>query len=282
MLNAVLANNPAALCLAALDTGSVTEQLKACLEKGIPVIGFDSGVPNAPEGAIKATASTSQEAAGALAAEGMFSIPEVRAAIDAATPENPIILSKIAQDVTSASITGRTIGYINRMFELVSEVHPGAVAITGHDLYLRPADGPVAVEIEVTVLASSNITDSQAAAQSVLAKDNVVGIFCSNTGSMDGLLAATADGSDLDRENGKYKDLYVIGFDAGALLKNAVRQKWLAGAIAQDPYMIGYLAVELAVKALNGEELDAFVDTGCHFYTSENMDDPVLVPLLYD
>jgi len=285
MLNAVLAKNdpaPAALCLAALDTDSVMEQLAFCKENGIPVIGFDSGVPNAPEGVIFSTASTSQEAAGALAAESMFSIPEVRAAIDAATPENPIILSKIAQDVTSASITGRTIGYIDRMFELVSEVHPGAVEISGHDLYLQAADGPVAVSIEVTVLASSAITDSQAAAQSVLAKDNVVGIFCSNTGSMDGVLAATADGSDLDRENGRYKHIAVIGFDAGAILKNAVRQQWLAGAIAQDPYMIGYLAVELAVKVLNGEEVDEFVDIGSHFYTSENMDDPVLVPLLYD
>ena len=35
---------------------------------GIPVIGFDSGVPGAPEGAIKATASTNNENAAAIAA----------------------------------------------------------------------------------------------------------------------------------------------------------------------------------------------------------------------
>lgn len=69
MLNAALAKNPAALCLAALDTESVTEQLNDCVAKGIPVIGFDSGVPNAPEGSILSTASTDNEAAGALAAE---------------------------------------------------------------------------------------------------------------------------------------------------------------------------------------------------------------------
>ena len=282
MLNAVLAKNPAALCLAALDTDSVTEQLNSCKEKGIPVIGFDSGVPNAPEGSIYSTASTDNEAAGALAADNMFAIPEVKAAIDAATPDAPIILSMYAQDVTSASITGRTIGYINRMFELVSGVQPGAVEISGHDKYLKAAEGPVAVSIQVTVPASTNDVDLQTGAQGIFAQSNVVSIFCSNTGAVVGILSATTDGSDLDRENGKYKDMVVIGFDAGAALKNAVRQQWFYGAITQDPYMIGYYAVELAAKVLNGETVDPIVDTGCRFYTYENMDDAEIAPLLYD
>ena len=46
--------------------------------------------------------------------------------------------------------------------------------------------------------------------------------------------------------------------------------------------MIGFYAVELAVKALNGETLDPIVDTGCKFYTHENMDEPSIAQLLYD
>ena len=62
-LNAALGKNPDAVCLAALDTESVTAQLLEAKEKGIPVIGFDSGVPNAPEGTIVSTASTDNEKA---------------------------------------------------------------------------------------------------------------------------------------------------------------------------------------------------------------------------
>ncbi|MDR1262224.1 MAG: ABC transporter substrate-binding protein [Oscillospiraceae bacterium] len=283
MLNAAITKNPSALALAALDTESVIEQLLAAKEKGVPVIGFDSGVPNAPEGTILSTASTDNEAAGALAAEKMFEIESVKAAIEAATPEAPITLSSFSQDATSGSIVGRTVGYINKMYELVNEVKPGQVAITGHDKYLKPSEsGSVAVEIQVTVPASTNVQDCQTSAQGILANSNLVSIFCSNSGSVDGVLAATADGSDLDKTNGKYKDLVVIGFDSGAPLKNAVRNQWFYGAVTQDPYMIGYYAIELAVKALNGETIDETVDTGCQFYTYENMDEPSIAQLLYD
>jgi ribose transport system substrate-binding protein len=96
------------------------------------------------------------------------------------------------------------------------------------------------------------------------------------------MLAATADGSDLDRTSGRYSSLIVVGFDSGATLLNAVRNEWFAGAITQDPYMIGFLAVELAVKAVNGEKLPPIYDTGCKYYNKGNMDNPDIAALLYD
>lgn len=281
MVNAALAKNPAALCLAALDTQSLNEQLQGCKDKSIPVIGFDSGVPNAPEGSIVSTASTDNEAAGALAAQTMYDMESVKAAIAAATKDAKVVLSVISQDATSASITGRTTGFVNKMFELCDAAKPGAVAVTGHDKWNKAASGDVAVEITVTIAASTSVPDCQAAAQAVLTKNPVV-VFCTNSGSVDGMLAATADGSDLDRANGKYKNLIVVGFDSGATLLNAIKNNWFAGAITQDPYMIGYYAVELAVKTLNGETVDAIVDTGCKYYNSENMNDPDIAKLLYE
>ncbi|GAP40744.1 ABC-type sugar transport system, periplasmic component, contains N-terminal xre family HTH domain [Flexilinea flocculi] len=282
MLNAAMANNPAALCLAALDTESVTEQLNTCKEKGIPVIGFDSGVPNAPEGSIISTASTDNEAAGALAADQMAGIEKVMAAITGATKDAPIVLSVISQDATSASITGRTTGFVNRMYEICNEKQPGLVAVTGHDKWKKASEsGDVAIEILVSIAASTSVTDCQTAAQAVIQR-GPVGIFCTNSGSVDGMLSATADGSDLDREKGRYKDLVVIGFDSGATLLNAVRNQWFHGAVTQDPYMIGFYAVELAVKTLNGEKVDPIVDTGCQYYTYQNMDDPAIAALLYE
>jgi ribose transport system substrate-binding protein len=282
MVNSALAKNPAALCLAALDTQSLNEQLQACKDKSIPVIGFDSGVPDAPEGSIISTASTDNEAAGGLAAQTMYDMESIKSAVAAATTSSPVVLSVISQDATSASITGRTTGFVNKMFELCDAAQPGLVAVTGHDKWSKASSsGTVAVEITVTIAASTSVPDCQAAAQAVLTR-NPACVFCTNSGSVDGMLAATADGSDLDRANGKYKSLVVVGFDSGSTLLNAISNNWFAGAITQDPYMIGYYAIELAVKTLNGETVDAVVDTGCKFYNSENMDDPDIAKLLYE
>ena len=110
----------------------------------------------------------------------------------------------------------------------------------------------------------------------------LIGVFCSNEGAVTGLLSATNDGKDLDRENGVYKDITVIGFDVGISQKQAVKNRYFYGSITQDPYQIGYLAVELAYKAIKGEAVDKVVDTGCKFYNFENIDAPDIAQLVYD
>lgn len=282
MVNAALAKNPAALCLAALDTSSLNEQLQTCLDKKIPVVGFDSGVPDAPAGSIVTTAATNNEAAGALAADTMFKVESIAAALKAATTDTPVIVSVISQDATSASITGRTTGFVNEAVKLAEAIQPGNVAVTGHDKWKKDStSGKVAIEITVTIAASTSVPDCQTAAQAVLQKEPV-GVFVTNSGTVDGMLAATTDGSDLDRTNGKFKDIVVIGFDSGASLLNAVTNQWFYGAITQDPYQIGYQAIDLACKVLNGEKVDEIVDTGCKFYDSKNMSDPDIAKLLYE
>jgi len=281
MINSDLAKNPAALCLAALDTKSVTSQLNEAVSKNIPVIGFDSGVPDAPAGAIKATAATNNEAAGALAAQSMFDTAAFNAKLKAATPDNPVTIGVQSQDATSASVVGRTVGFLNKMKSLAEGIFPGAVEITGHDKYAAKAANTPAVIIKVVVPPTTSATDAQVASSGLLNEKNLIGFFASNEASVNGILAATTDGSDLDRTNGKYKDLTVIGFDAGKAQKAAVKNGWFTGSITQDPYQIGYLAVELAYKAINGQQV-ADVDTGCKFYTSANMDQADIAQLLYD
>jgi ribose transport system substrate-binding protein len=73
----------------------------------------------------------------------------------------------------------------------------------------------------------------------------------------------------------------VIGFDAGKAQKAAVRNKYIFGAITQDPCNIGFQAVELAYKAVKGRKV-ADVDTGAKFYDSTNMDAAGISNLLYD
>ena len=282
MINAAIAKNPKAVALAALDTNSVLQQLNDFKAKGIPVIGFDSGVPNAPDGTIQATASTNNENAGALGADSMLADPVFSAALKAATPENPVVIGVQSQDATSGSVVGRTTGFVNEMLKKAEELFPGQVAVTGHDKFAKPStSGKVAVNIFVLVPPSTSATDAQNGAQTLLNTKGLIAIFDSNEGSVNGTLAATTDGKDLDRTNGKYKNITVIGFDAGKAQKAAVKNGWFAGSITQDPYRIGYLSIELAVKAINGEKVED-MDTGCKFYTKDNMDQADIAQLLYD
>ena len=279
MVKNELAKNPKAIALAALSTEAVTEILEECAEKGIPVIGFDSGVPDDKTGAVKATASTNNENAAAIAATKFGENADLVAKMQAATPENPIVIGCLSQDAVSASVTGRTTGFVNKMKEIAETYQPGLVSVEGHTKLEAKVDG-AAIIIRVEVSATTEATALQTSANSLLATPGIAAIFCSNEGAVVGLLAATADGEDL-ADGGKYADLVVAGFDAGSAQKNAIRNGWFYGSVTQDPYQIGYKAVELAVKAANGEAV-ADVDTGAQWYNAENIDNPDIALLVYD
>ena len=278
MIEQEMSKNPKALALAALDTAAVADILDECADKEIPVIGFDSGVPGDTSGAVKATACTNNEAAAAIAAEKFGENADLVAAMQAATTDAPVIIACLSQDAVSASVTGRTTGFVNKMKEVASQY--GTVAVTGHDKWAEGDAAAASILIEVAVSATTEAVDVQNSANALLAKENLVAVFCSNEGTVTGFLSAVSDGEDL-ADGGKYADLIVAGFDAGAAQKNAVRQGWFYGSVTQDPYHIGYYAVEMAVAAAKGEAV-ADKDTGAQWYNAENIDDEMIAMLVYD
>ncbi len=108
--------------------------------------------------------------------------------------------------------------------------------------------------------------------------DHILGIFCSNEGTARAILAASNDGTALPKQ---YPGLVVVGFDAGKAQKAAVRNRYFLGSITQDPYQIGFKAVELAVMAIKKQPV-ADVDTGAKFYDYTNIDNPDIAQLVYD
>ena len=276
-LNGEIQKQPAAICLAALSVDAVMGQMQQCADLNIPVIGFDSGVPGAPEGSVRATACTDNQAAAAMAADKIYEQEGVAEAIAAATAEDPFVIGLMVQDVTSDSVTSRATGFVNHMVELVSPVN--TISVVGHDKWAAPVDD-AAVIIQIAVPASTDITDMANAASSLLNTAGLKAVFLSNEGVVNGFLAATSTGADL-AEGGIYGDLLVCGFDAGATQKNAIREGWFFGSVTQDPYHIGYYAVEMAIKAARGEEV-ADKDTGAKWYNAENIDDPDIAELVYD
>jgi ribose transport system substrate-binding protein len=260
------------------------DQLNQAVKKHIPIIGFDSGVPNAPKGAIYATAATDSYAAAGLAAEKMFAV--IKDKIAAATNAHPVMIVAFDQDATSQSVTSRGKGFRDKMIQLITT---GAnhskddIKVIGNPAYIA-SDSPTggkAIVINMLVPASPRTQDATNAAAAMLNRvksDHVLGIFCSNEGTVVALLAATNDGSALPAQ---YPGLVVVGFDAGKAQKAAIRNKYFLGAITQDPYQIGFKAVELAYKAIKKQPV-ADVDTGAKFYDSTNIDNPDIAQLVYD
>ena len=266
-LDAAIAKKPAAICLAALDTSASLASIKHAQEAGIPVIGFDSGVPNAPEGAIKANASTDNQAAGKLAATELHKLIKDKVT----DPAQPVRIGVVAQESNSQSIVARTKGFVDEMKALIGE---DKVSVEGHDSLKAEKEGTKVI-IEGGIPAEVKDVDAAAVATAILEKSDLVAIYGSNEFAANAIITAN-EGLDKIGE-GK---VVAVGFDAGAKQLDAIKSKLFAGSITQDPVQIGYQAVKLAFQAQKGEEVKD-VDTGALWYTADNMEDPKIAPCLY-
>ena len=267
-LNTAIAKKPSAICLAALDTQASIPSIQSAMEAGIPIIGFDSGVPDAPEGAIKANASTNNAVAGALAADELYKLIESKIK-DA---KEPVRIGVVAQESNSQSIVDRTKGFVDKMTELCGADN---VSVEGHDS-LKNEKAGAKVVIDVGIPAEVKDVDAAAVASAILEKKDLIAIYGSNEFAANAIITANEGLDKLGADK-----VIAVGFDAGKKLLDAVRAKTFAGAVTQDPVQIGYQAVKLAVEAADGKSVSD-VDTGAKWYNAENMDADDIKPCLYE
>ena len=157
MLTAALAKNPAAICLAALDTKAVIPLLEEAQAKGIPVVGFDSGVDSDIP---VATATTDNVAAAALAADKMAEL------IGGAGK-----VAVLVHDQTSRTGIDRRDGFVNR----IAEAYP--------DVEIVNVDYGAGDHLKSTDLAKAVIQ----------ANPDLKGYFGANEGSIIGVLNAVTE-----------------------------------------------------------------------------------------
>lgn len=69
------------------------------------------------------------------------------------------------------------------------------------------------------------------------------------------------------------KDTLVYGFDGTLPVAEKVEAGEVLGTTAQHPYEMGVLGIETAIKIMNGEEVDAVIDSGQEVVNSENAAD---------
>ena len=281
MINTAIASNPVGLGLAACDTSSVTDALKTCAEKGIPVVTFDTGIADAPEGSVVCEVCTDNAQAGAVAAENMYnSIKDV-----VKDAEGQVVIGEVNQDATAQNIQQRGTGFINKMIELL-QADGKTVAVSGNEFYVNAAEGADAEEadadvvIQVAVPAQTTVELCSTEAQAILSQENCIAVFGSNQVSAEGVLAANANLNVLgsDPANG---DVVGVGFDAGSIIKAAVKDGTFIGAVTQSPLMMGYYAIYALTAAANGQELQD-VPTDGYWYDATNMEDEDIAPNLYD
>lgn len=280
---AAINQQPDAIVLAACDPSALEENLTKAKEAGIPVIGFDSGVPGDATGAVLATAATDNKKAGANVAANLAADTGFQEAVLKGTEENPTVIGVLAQDATSGSITLRVDGFIEELKAQLEKLEglAGAVDVSGQEKWTIPSENAAKVKIVVTVPPSTSLADIQSAANIIFSTDNLTAVFAANQDAVNGVISATNDATDLDKEKGKYKDIYVVGFDAGTTQKDAISNGQFFGSVTQDPYQMGYQAIKLAVEAADGKNV-ADVDTGSKWYNADNIQDEDIAILLYD
>jgi len=270
-------DQPDALGLAAIDTDALIDPISTAQSQGIPIIGFDSGVPNAPEGAIYANASTDNYIAGGIAAEGLYD--KIKDRVEAGK-----VIGLVAQDSTSESVVNRGLGFIDTIIDLLDEAGL-TVFVVGNEKYVADSKDPTAaseadadVIIDVRVPAQTTVELCATEAGVLLNEANLIGIFGSNQVAAEGIISASTTinviGSGDD-------DVIAVGFDSGSVIKENVSSGVMYGAVTQAPVAIGEITAKLMFDVSNGTAVED-TDTGAQFYTAENIESEEIAQNLYD
>ncbi|MDY3251051.1 MAG: substrate-binding domain-containing protein [Candidatus Choladocola sp.] len=279
MLNDAINKKPDGIGLAACDQEAVLDSLQAAKDAGIPVVLFDSGVPNAPEGSVYSTIATDNYGAGATAAENLYAALKDKIAAS----EAPVRIGEVNQEATSESITSRGLGFIDKFIELAT-ADGLTVAVTGNEYYVNNCadagdEASANIIIDVAVPAQTTVELCATEASNILNKEDTIGIFGSNQVAAEGILTANGNlgvlGSDPETS------VLAAGFDAGSTIKAAVADGTMFGAVTQSPLAMGIKTVDVLTMIANGEEVTDLPTDG-YWYNAENMDSDEIAPNLYD
>lgn len=279
MLNNAINNNPDGIGLAACDQSACIDSLQTAMDNKIPVVCFDSGIPDAPEGSVYSTVATDNYGAGATAAENLYDA--LKDTISNATA--PVRIGEVNQESTSESITSRGLGFIDKIIEL-AEADGKKVAVIGNEYYVneckdKGSESSADIIIEVAVPAQTTVELCATEAETILNKKDTIGIFGSNQVAAEGILSANENLNVLGTKAGE--NILAAGFDAGTVIKNAIKAGTMYGAVTQSPLAMGEKTVEILVDICNGKTVED-VPTQGYWYNNDNMEDESIAPNLYD
>lgn len=135
--------------------------------------------------------------------------------------------------------------------------------LTGYQKGIEAAGGEFLVD---EIQYANAVADQAATSMEAIMQNHPEGIamiVCNN----DDMAMAAARAA---KGNEAYANTIFVGFDGIQSACNAILAGEETMSVAQEAYDMGYMAVEAAVKALNGETPDDFIDSGCSVVTKDN------------
>ena len=135
--------------------------------------------------------------------------------------------------------------------------------LTGYQKGVEEAGGTFLVD---EIQYADAVADKAATSMEAIMQNHPEGIaiiVCNN----DDMAMAAARAA---KVNAAYANTVFVGFDGIQSACNAILAGEETMSVAQEAYDMGYKAVEAAVKALDGETLDEFIDSGCSVITADN------------
>lgn len=234
ILDAVIAENPDVVCLAAIDMDSCMAQLESATGEtgiGIPVVVLDSGVRN--EELIYSVCATDNRAAGREAAKHLC---------EKIGDEGQILI--VSHMTTAETSQERVAGFQ----EEVKENHKNVTVVRTISEPAKEGDPTIGEQLAEVM---NNYPDLK-------------GIFCTNEDMSVQMLTLMA----------QYRDrgIQLVGFDLGQTQLEAVRSGKEVGVISQNPYGMGYATVIAAVRAVLNLENDDFIDSGFQWLDKDTID----------
>ena len=123
------------------------------------------------------------------------------------------------------------------------------------------------IEIVAEQLGAIERTDALEAAETVLqANDDLAAFIGINESSAMGIVSAI-------QAAGLAEDgIIVTGVDSTEDVMKGIKDGFLAYGVAQNPYQMGYMSVQNAIKVANGEEVEPVIELDCEYMTADNVD----------
>jgi ribose transport system substrate-binding protein len=230
------------IVLAPLSDKGLVGAVRQAQASKIPVVIFDSDLQGQGHASFVAT---DNRAAGRMAGEQMEKLLDGKGYV-----------LMLRYNEGSASTTNRENGFL----EAVAK-SPGIKVVSSNQY------GGATVESAFAL--SENLLSAMKAGAG-----GVDGVFCPNESTTFGMLLAL-------EKAGLAGKLKFVGFDSSTKLIDAIRQGHIDGLVLQNPFKMGYLAVQTMNRYLRGEKVEPRIDTGAAFVTRENLDQPEIKELVF-
>lgn len=242
ILEQIISSGPDAIVIASTSSDATVPAIEDAVSKGIPVITVDNKVNTDKVSTLLATDDLK---GGAAAADTLVE------KIKADGKELKGTVGVISNMAGVQVLADRDQGFIDRMKEIAPDI-----------------------KLLETVYCDADMTKAMnAASDQIAANDDLLGFFADNNTVGSGTARAIT-------EKGKENDLILVAFDSDPEEIKGLTSGAVDALVLQDPYGMGYKGVEDALKAIAGEKLESYVDTGVTIVTKDNMDDEEIKGLL--